>query len=51
MFKHVVYEGWALWMSCVAFAVTVSVFLLFAVHAIRLRKERADHLSRLPLDD
>ena len=50
MFKYVVYETWVVWIPCVAFAVTVAVFSIFLVHAIRLHKSRAERLANLPLE-
>jgi membrane protein implicated in regulation of membrane protease activity len=50
MFRHIIYESWSVWVPCVAFAVTAGVFLYFAAQALRLRKERGEELSRLPLD-
>ena len=51
MFKHVIYENWLAWVPCVAFAVTAAVFLSFVIRAAALRRERAEQMSRLPLDD
>jgi hypothetical protein len=51
MFKAVVYESWSVWVPCIAFAVMAGVFLLFAAHAVRLRKDQSDRLSKLPLDN
>lgn len=51
MFKRVIYEAWADWVPFVAFAITAIVFVSFVIRAVTLRKERADSMARLPLDD
>ena len=51
MFRQVIYESWSYWVPCLAFAVTAGVFLLFSLQALCLRKERREHLARLPLDE
>lgn len=51
MFRHVIYESWLDWVPWVAFAVTSSVFLVCAGHALFLRKETTKHMARLPLDE
>ena len=51
MYKRVIYENWADWVPYVAFGITALVFFLFVIRAITLRKDRADEMARLPLDD
>lgn len=51
MFKRVIYDNWADWVPYLSFGVTAIVFLAFTIRAITLRKERADQMSRMPLDD
>lgn len=51
MFKRVIYDNWADWIPYVAFGITALVFFSFVIRAITLRKERADQMSRIPLDD
>lgn len=51
MYKRLIYDSALDWVPYVAFAVTAAVFITFIVRAISLRRERADKLSRLPLDD
>lgn len=51
MFRSVIYEAWLNWVPCLAFAVTAGVFLTFALRALNLRRERAEEMARLPLDD
>jgi intracellular septation protein A len=51
MYKRVIYENWADWVPYVAFGITALVFFSFVIRAITLRKDRADEMARLPLDD
>ena len=51
MYKRIIYDSALDWVPYVAFGVTLSVFLIFIVRAISLRKDSADKMSRLPLDD
>ena len=51
MYKRVLYETWAAWVPYLAFGVTALVFLSFVVRALTLRRERADQMARLPLED
>ncbi len=51
MYKRVLYENWAEWVPYLAFGVTALVFLSFVVRALTLRRERADQMARLPLED
>jgi hypothetical protein len=51
MYKRVIYENWADWVPYVAFGITAFVFFSFVIRAITLRKERADAMARLPLDN
>ena len=51
MYKRVIYENWADWVPYVAFGITALVFFSFLIRAITLRKDRADEMARLPLDD
>lgn len=51
MFRNVIYETWLNWVPYVAFGVTMAVFITFSLRAIVLRKDRAEQLARLPLDD
>ena len=34
-----------------AFVLTLTVFVFFFIRALRMKKEKADHLSQLPLQD
>ncbi len=51
MFKRVIYDTWTDWIPYVAFGITALVFFSFVIRAITLRKERADEMARIPLDD
>lgn len=51
MFKRIIYDNWADWVPYVAFAVTAVIFLAFVGRALAVRREHADAMSRLPLDD
>ncbi len=51
MFRHVIYENFLDWVPFVAFGVTALVFFSFVIRAIFLKKESADRLARIPLDD
>jgi hypothetical protein len=51
MYKRIIYDSALDWVPYIAFGVTAAVFLIFVVFAIRLRKESADKLAKLPLDD
>jgi len=51
MYKRVLYEKWADWVPYVAFGITALVFLSFVVRAVTLRRERADQMARLPLEE
>lgn len=51
MYKQVIYETWLNWVPYVAFGVTALIFITFSVRALTLRKESAEHLANLPLED
>ncbi|WP_395718682.1 hypothetical protein [Prosthecobacter sp.] len=51
MYKRIIYDSALDWVPYLAFGVTFAVFLIFVVRAIRLRKDSADKLSRIPLED
>lgn len=51
MYKRLIYDSALDWVPYVAFGVTTLVFVIFMARAISLRRERADKLSRIPLDD
>lgn len=51
MYQRVIYENWADWVPYVAFAITSLVFISFVIRAMTLRKERAEAMAHLPLND
>ena len=51
MFTRVAYESWHDVVPFIAFGFTAVVFLTMSVRGFLLRKEKADHMSHLPLDD
>lgn len=51
MYKRLIYESALDWVPYVAFAVTTAVFVTFVARAITLRRDRAEKLARIPLDD
>jgi hypothetical protein len=51
MFSRVTYESWHTIVPLIAFAATVFVFGIMTVRGFLLRKDHAEHLSKLPLDD
>ena len=50
MFNRVSYESWHDIVPYIAFGVTVLVYLTMSFRGLRLRKEKATEMSRLPLD-
>lgn len=50
MFKRVLYEDWQKIIPIIAFLITFTVFLVFVVRALRMRREDAGHMASLPLD-
>ncbi|MFN0130136.1 MAG: CcoQ/FixQ family Cbb3-type cytochrome c oxidase assembly chaperone [Verrucomicrobiales bacterium] len=50
MFRRVNPEEWIHLTSIVGFVLTFLVFLVAVIRAWRLRREKADHLARLPLE-
>ncbi len=51
MFRLVTYEAWLDWVPFVAFGVTAAVFFNFVIRAAVLKKESAERMARIPLDD
>lgn len=51
MFHRVIHENWATAVPIISFVVTAGVFLFVSIRAIRLPKDRREHLSRIPLDE
>ena len=50
MFSRVTYEDWHHWVPFVAFAATSFVYGLMTLRGIMLRKDKAEHMSNLPLE-
>ncbi len=51
MFKRLIYDEWTSVVPIIAFVLTFIVFLVLLVRALLMRRERADHLSKLPLEE
>lgn len=51
MFKRMFIENWDGWTAGIAFFVTFSIFSWFVIRAVRMRKEEADQLAGLPLEE
>lgn len=51
MFRRVVTESWHDWAPYAAFALTFGVFLLVLIRTLLMRRDRAERIARLPLDD
>ena len=50
MYKRIIYENWHLVVPVISFATTVLVFGIMTLRGMLLRKEKAEHMSRLPLE-
>jgi hypothetical protein len=50
MFRRVTPEGWIQMTSIIGFVLTFLVFLGAVLRAWRLRQDKAEHLSHLPLE-
>ncbi len=51
MFKRLILEDWTIIMPIVAFFFTAAVFAYTTVRALKLSKDRREHLANLPLND
>ena len=51
MFNRVAYESWHDIVPFIAFGITAAVYLTMTLRGLYLRKEKADYMSHLPLDD
>jgi hypothetical protein len=51
MFKRLFYDEWTAMIPIIAFLITFIGFLILTIRAILMRREVADEISRLPLDD
>jgi len=50
MYKRIIYENWHVIVPIISFATTVLVFGIMTLRGMRLRKDKAEHMSRLPLE-
>ncbi|WP_395736732.1 hypothetical protein [Prosthecobacter sp.] len=50
MYKRIIYENWHLVVPLVSFATTVLVFGIMTLRGMLLRKDKAENMSRLPLE-
>lgn len=50
MYKRIIYENWHLVVPVISFATTVLVFGIMTLRGMLLRKDKARHMSRLPLE-
>ena len=51
MFRRVVIEDWVVSAPLVSFAIIGFVFIIVTIRALRMTKDKQDHLSSLPLED
>lgn len=51
MFRRVVIDSWHDWAPYAAFAITLAVFIVVLVRTLLMRKDRVEHIARLPLED
>ena len=50
MYKRIIYENWHVIVPVVSFATTVLVFGIMTLRGMLLRKDKAEQMSRLPLE-
>jgi hypothetical protein len=50
MYKRIIYENWHLVVPVISFATTVLVFGIMTLRGMLMRKDKAEHMSRLPLE-
>jgi hypothetical protein len=51
MYSRVLYEHWHSIVPIVAFAVTFAVFTIAVIRSVMMRKEKADMMAAMPLDE
>jgi hypothetical protein len=51
MYRRVLYENWHSIVPMVAFAVTFTVFTFACIRSVLMRKDKADEMAAMPLDD
>lgn len=51
MFRRLVLENWTSLITVIAFITALSIYLPIFWRALRMKREKTDHLARLPLND
>ena len=51
MFKRLSLEEWQSLLTMVAFFLTFAAFLYFSFRALKMKKEKRDHMANLPLEE
>jgi hypothetical protein len=51
MFHRIIVEDWQRALTIISFAIFAMVFLLTLARALRLKRDRIDHLQNLPLQN
>ena len=51
MFKRLSLEEWQSLLTMVAFFLTFAAFLYFSIRALKMKKEKRDHMANLPLEE
>jgi preprotein translocase subunit YajC len=50
MFKRIFYEDWAMIVPVVSFVLVFGVFVVATIRALRMTRQKREHLASLPLD-
>ncbi|MDI1314200.1 hypothetical protein [Prosthecobacter sp.] len=50
MYKRIIYENWHFIVPVVSFVTTVLVFGIMTLRGMLMGKDKAEHMSRLPLE-
>ncbi|MDP0491073.1 MAG: hypothetical protein Q7Q71_08515 [Verrucomicrobiota bacterium JB023] len=50
MFKRIIFDNWGETIF-LSFGVTLTIFTVATIFALRMKKEKRDHLAHLPLAD
>ncbi len=51
MYQRILYESWTEWAPLAAFIFTLVFFTVVSWRGMRLRKDKAERMAALPLDD
>ena len=51
MFKRILFEDWAIYTPIISFILIGGVFIAATIRALRLSKDKREHLASLPLED